>query len=58
MNRTRLEQREDMKRFSISNSARASYKVSKNDLAKKAARDRILLINEAKDLGCNLEDLM
>lgn len=58
MQRTRLEQREDMKRFALANPARSEYKVSKKDAAKKAARDAIELRDWAKEIGCDLEDLM
>lgn len=58
MNRTRLEQREDMKRFALSNPSRSEYKVSKKDAAKKAARDAIELRDWVKEIGCDLEDLM
>ena len=57
MQRTKIGQREDMKKFFLS-PALHEYNASPTAKSKKTARDMIYLRNQAKEIGCTMQELM
>ena len=53
-----IQQQETMRRFYQVPKSEKTHAVSKKAKKEKQCRDRILLIKEAQELGCSVEDLM